>query len=148
MRNYSAVKIQAAWRGYFVRKIIASQIRQTYKSGQTSNGYFDEKIDINSLMKSEKASQIYQNIGPFRLDPLEHQEMNYRDQMEIKKNMGPYKMRNGSVYQGQWDENLKNRMGFGIQVWPDGSIYEGQWRNNKISGKGRLIHADGDMYEG
>ena len=26
--------------------------------------------------------------------------------------------------------------------------YEGQWKEDKSCGKGKLIHADGDMYEG
>ena len=26
--------------------------------------------------------------------------------------------------------------------------YEGYWKNNMACGKGRLIHADGDIYEG
>ena len=30
----------------------------------------------------------------------------------------------------------------------DGSLYEGEWRNNNANGKGRLIHNDGDYYEG
>jgi hypothetical protein len=40
------------------------------------------------------------------------------------------------------------RHGFGIQVWPDGSKYVGYWRHDKANGKGRLIHSEGDMYEG
>ncbi len=33
-------------------------------------------------------------------------------------------------------------------MWPDGSIYEVYWKNDKANGKGRLIHADGDVYLG
>ncbi len=36
----------------------------------------------------------------------------------------------------------------GKQLWSDGSIYEGEWQNGMANGKGRLIHADGDCYEG
>ena len=35
-----------------------------------------------------------------------------------------------------------------MQTWADGSKYEGYWKNDKANGKGRLIHADGDVYEG
>ena len=27
-------------------------------------------------------------------------------------------------------------------------MYEGYWKDNKANGKGRLIHADGDVYNG
>lgn len=27
-------------------------------------------------------------------------------------------------------------------------MYEGEWVNGKAHGKGKLIHADGDIYEG
>jgi hypothetical protein len=27
-------------------------------------------------------------------------------------------------------------------------MYEGWWKDNKANGKGRLIHADGDVYDG
>ena len=27
-------------------------------------------------------------------------------------------------------------------------MYEGWWKDNKANGKGRLIHADGDIYDG
>lgn len=40
------------------------------------------------------------------------------------------------------------RDGFGTQVWPDGSRYEGYWANDKANGQGKLVHADGDVYEG
>jgi hypothetical protein len=27
-------------------------------------------------------------------------------------------------------------------------MYEGYWKSDKANGKGRLIHADGDIYDG
>ena len=40
------------------------------------------------------------------------------------------------------------RNGRGKQVWDDHSLYEGYWIDDKANGRGRLIHADGDVYEG
>ena len=40
------------------------------------------------------------------------------------------------------------RHGTGMQIWEGGAKYEGQWSNDKANGKGRLIHADGDVYDG
>ncbi len=33
-------------------------------------------------------------------------------------------------------------------LWPDGSKYEGMWKAGKAHGKGRMTHANGDVYEG
>jgi hypothetical protein len=33
-------------------------------------------------------------------------------------------------------------------VWIDGSRYEGYWKKDKANVRGKLIHADGDVYEG
>ena len=35
-----------------------------------------------------------------------------------------------------------------MQVWKSGHKYVGFWRHNMAYGKGRLIHPDGDVYEG
>jgi len=60
---------------------------------------------------------------------------------------GPIELSNGAVYHGQWNKDGK-REGIGIQVWKDGSKYTGSWKANRFFGKGRLIHNDGDCYEG
>lgn len=32
--------------------------------------------------------------------------------------------------------------------WPDGGEYEGYWNDSKMSGSGRFVHANGDVYTG
>lgn len=54
----------------------------------------------------------------------------------------------GNKYEGQWDVELDAPSGRGIQVWADGSRYEGFWKHGKQNGYGRLIHNEGDVYEG
>lgn len=44
--------------------------------------------------------------------------------------------------------DTNQRHGRGIQVWMDGSKYEGYWKRDKANVRGKLIHADGDIYEG
>ena len=52
-------------------------------------------------------------------------------------------------YEGEWlVGGDKIRQGKGTQIKPDGSIYEGYFVANKANGKGRLIHANLDVYEG
>ena len=46
------------------------------------------------------------------------------------------------------NKKKKERHGFGILIWPDGSKYVGYWKHDKANGKGRLIHSEGDIYEG
>ena len=55
---------------------------------------------------------------------------------------------NGTKYEGEWLKNTHIRDGRGIQIWAEGSRYDGNWKDNKAFGMGRLIHADGDIYEG
>lgn len=36
--------------------------------------------------------------------------------------------------------------GVGVLTWPDGSSYIGQFENDKMSGRGRMTQANGDVY--
>ena len=80
-----------------------------------------------------------------RLGKFPMQESFFDNLVRLKR--GPAEMENGAIYTGEWN-NDNQRHGFGVQIWNDGSKYEGQWKNDKANGKGRLIHADGDVYEG
>jgi hypothetical protein len=33
-------------------------------------------------------------------------------------------------------------------LWPDGSKYEGMWRQGRACGRGRMTHANFDIFEG
>ena len=44
------------------------------------------------------------------------------------------------------NKKTNQRDGLGVQLWPDGARYEGMWKENKCSGKGRMTHANGDIY--
>lgn len=54
----------------------------------------------------------------------------------------------GKMFKGQWNKRTGEREGVGIQFWPDGSKYEGQWHKGQAAGRGRMTHANGDVYEG
>ena len=55
---------------------------------------------------------------------------------------------NDAKYTGELNRMTQEREGKGVQIWSDGSRYEGFWLKDKANGRGRLIHADGDVYEG
>jgi hypothetical protein len=61
--------------------------------------------------------------------------------------MNPIELEDGSIYIGEWNEEGE-RHGRGVQFWPNGSKYEGYWQHNAANGRGRLVHSDGDVYEG
>ncbi len=46
-------------------------------------------------------------------------------------------------YQGEYDSKNEEMIGCGLELRPDGSLYEGV-----RGGPGRVIHKNGDMYEG
>ena len=56
-------------------------------------------------------------------------------------------LENGAVYQGEWLVNENQKDGRGVQIWPDGSRYDGFWRDGMANGYGRLVHAEGDVYD-
>lgn len=35
-----------------------------------------------------------------------------------------------------------------MQTWPDGSCHIGQWKANSACGLGKIVHADGDVFQG
>ena len=53
---------------------------------------------------------------------------------------------NGSKYQGEINPLDDVYHGYGTMIWKDGSRYDGWWRNDKPHHHGRLIMANGDMY--
>mgnify|MGYP001437938916 CR=1 FL=1 len=83
--------------------------------------------------------------GPFVYkSETEEREFNFgpREQRQIAR------LPNGSVYLGEWTFEGNIKEGKGVQVWPDGSLYEGYWSANKANYFGRLLHKDGDIYQG
>jgi hypothetical protein len=60
----------------------------------------------------------------------------------------PVEYENKSIYYGEWCRKTQQRHGRGFMLWADGSKYEGYWKNDKASVRGKLFHANGDVYEG
>ncbi len=153
-----AVKLQACFRGYLVRKSMAPELqkaRQNLAAGGASAGKLDGGNAQNVIPQKPNCRQISivpdysnpetrateQRLGPFKFDKA---PTNTDRELEER---GPFELDNGAIYIGQWNKQGL-REGRGTQVWPDGSKYVGYWKNDMANGKGRLIHADGDVYEG
>ena len=54
----------------------------------------------------------------------------------------------GCVFLGQWLKESEKSQGRGTYITNTGQIQEGYWKNGDLHGKGRMIFADGSMYEG
>jgi hypothetical protein len=50
------------------------------------------------------------------------------------------------IYEGEWQEDKSS--GKGKLVHADGDIYEGDWKNGKANGQGVYLHVNGARYEG
>lgn len=103
---------------------------------------FFEKKDISCLKNylTFESSSTENRLGPFAY------ASSYSGSTEVFS-QGPIVMHNGSIYTGEWN-SLLERHGKGTQIWTNGSKYEGFWRNDSPHGQGRLIHPDGNFYEG
>ena len=128
---YRIVKIQAAFRGFYVRKLL------------DETGKYDEDINDSEFLKNQKVKAVYDREGPYKI-----QTINLGDDPELVDESVPLRLLRGPIYKGQFNRYRKCRKGFGRQVWPDGTYFEGQWKNGSIHGLGRMIYSFGDMYEG
>ena len=49
-------------------------------------------------------------------------------------------------YHGEWvDDKMTGR---GYMIWADGRRYDGEWLENRCNGRGVLTYRDGRRYEG
>eukprot|EP01022_Parablepharisma_sp_SALTPOND_P012873 TRINITY_DN1674_c0_g1_i1.p3 TRINITY_DN1674_c0_g1~~TRINITY_DN1674_c0_g1_i1.p3 ORF type:complete len:401 (+),score=43.48 TRINITY_DN1674_c0_g1_i1:4847-6049(+) len=145
-----AVKIQACYRGYLARKMMAPELQKLRQNlaygGDQSAFMLSQKPNCRQIAvvpdySNPETRATEQRLGPFKFDkPITNTDKELEDR-------GPFELDNGAIYIGQWNK-AGLREGKGTQIWPDGSKYVGYWNNDMANGKGRLIHSDGDVYEG
>ena len=124
--------------------------------------YFDS--DFNSLLSENILNYITTN--PMQLKPEFFENVKGFD-------IDPVEFKNGNVYQGGWNRNgkmegkgkyyLKKDKIFVEGIWKEGAliyarifitnedsfdIYEGEIQDSNFNGKGKLIMANGQEYEG
>ena len=121
---------------------------QTDKKEEENKEKLKNKLDNNSIISSHKSIQTqkiedseYQNILEI-YPPLTNED---NDKLEVKKNLI---FEDKTVYFGEYNNEKKIKEGRGIQIWPNGSKYFGYFQNNMQNIKGKMEHADGDIYEG
>lgn len=141
------VKLQAVTRGYIDRRLTRDILRQSPTENRMMSGYSPQpRTSVHEIQGEipnySNASTIAasRKLGAFNFEGDDNDGI-------ARIQRGPVQLENGAVYIGEWNDTLE-RHGKGTQVWCDGSKYEGYWKRDRANGKGRLIHGDGDVYEG
>ena len=120
------------------RRFNITSIQKTVDEMKGEEFKFQREKYANSTVQ-----ELLEKLGDFRYDDY-----------ELERRLGDCEKRDvvitetGARYDGEWLKGTQIRQGRGKVVWPDGSTYEGYWANNKANGKGRLIHNNGNYYEG
>ena len=131
------ITLQSHVRGVISRKKF-NEFKQ--QENQISRTYFSNNNENkNSIFEEEEITESDINYLFSNYPPL-----NDGIETEIKPTVY---IDNGDLYYGEWDIS-GNKHGRGIQLWADRSKYIGYWINNKANKKGKLIHKDGDRYDG
>lgn len=129
-------RMQARLKGLIVRKQIkgvrTSNRVAVYNQGKDISNY---TYSANTKISDEQLNDLF----------ARYKKLNDGVTTQVR---APVEYENKAVYYGEWNVNTNQRYGRGIQTWIDGSRYEGYWKNDKANIRGKLIHADGDIYEG
>jgi hypothetical protein len=132
-----------------MRMCIAVKHCKDLKQQRVSKPTIDLQPVIDMKSENQKVRELEDKLGPFVHESTELAPGREKRPM--------IQLDNGARYFGEWNKETNRREGYGIQIWDDGSKYifassriryEGYWNNDKANGKGRLIHADGDVYVG
>ena len=127
------IRIQARFRGLLKRKGVKSV--RAARNYMPNDSYMKFKTISDNKISDEQIKELFMNFPP--LD----------DGIPVRlKQTTEYE--NKAVYYGERSLSSNQRHGRGIQIWVDGSKFEGYWKNDKANIKGKLTHADGDIYEG
>lgn len=143
--------LQAVLRGCYARLKFNAMLKQRLKN-QTMKLVEKYKSEFKTIFQYKAES----NHGPFdqngwtKYYPREsiylfNYELKYFGGILFKTDILIYNKK--SYYIGS--VNLRNqRCGFGILANTAGEKFEGHWVNNKFTGWGRYIDAEGNLYEG
>ena len=144
----SAINIQSHVRGYLFRKNLYEQYIDLMKDDQLNsandayNNYVLLHENLENVISSSRDEEITEKDMSYLFS-------NYPPLNDgIKVTLKPLDFDDdGNLYHGEWDEK-GNKHGRGVQLWPNGAKYYGYWINNKVNKKGKLVHREGDIYEG
>ena len=142
----SIIKIQRYFRKTQLKSNKPPQIKQEIINNNSLNNSsqnIKDSFEANSIPK-----KLPLEIPQEELTTLLKEYPPLSDNVKVKIN-GPVQDNNiQSVYLGEWDFKKNLKHGRGIEYWSEGSKYYGYWIAGKANIRGKLIHADGDKYEG
>ena len=104
----------------------------------------DSRLEIK---KVDRMQELNDNVKEMlkSIGSLEIDEKYLKDSFIQYPELGPYKI-GGVTYLGQFKEGMRH--GMGKMVKADGSIYEGIWINDNCDIFGRFIEPNGNIYVG
>ena len=132
----SLIKIQAAWRGYILRKKLRREM-------------LNSPLNDVANMKLGKFSYNPQSTGMVKRPPHKYPNKSvyigeWNPKIGCREGKGIHIWSDGSRYEGYWKSDMAN--GKGRLIHSDGDVYEGEWLNDKAHGRGTYIHMDGAKY--
>lgn len=117
------------------------KVRQT--PGEPTKGKtFEEFKQVAATLKTTNShtQDVYNTEGSIDYKPIDD---------KVKRKLRSLRVAKDNVrYYGYW--NVENNLydGYGVMLWPDGSRYDGMFKDGKITGTGRFIRSNGDVYQG
>jgi hypothetical protein len=147
----SLIKLQRIFRNKLSNKKISSIRRATSNNNTQNNINTNNNITAKEQKDSKNESdtkQINLEIPEEELTTLLKEYPPLSDGVIVSINGPIIDKSSQSIYLGEWDFTKNLKHGRGIQYWLEGSKYYGYWASGRANKKGKLIHFDGDVYEG
>lgn len=120
LHEHKIIKIQAAWRGYSMRKVFLYLLSNHNKN----------------RLRQRKGPHTYANGAVYTGEWVGRMRDGYGEQKWV----------DSAQYLGYWRNDKTNGHGKFIHV--DGDMYEGNWVDDQATGKGVYQHLNGARYEG
>ena len=151
--NIKRIKIQSAFRGFYLRKIYNNYLKQ--KLIEEENQLIKDLTEHYTLFNLKRAESLIgtkfdKNGWKQFYSEKEEEIINFLNYNYGKTYYKKILIINGitpSFYTGEININYEMQ-GYGVLLKSDGTKYEGYWRKNFFTGWGRLIDIEGTLYEG
>lgn len=136
--------LQQAVRSYLSKKQIGERMKdwlEFQSDAQIEPETAEDVAEGNFIgLLTREAGETYRKLQPFRVE------------QRVKGVVvhGPKRLADGSIYVGEWSILPSGlcRKGRGKLYGKDGGYSEGYWLDSKLHFLGRIIHPNGDYYEG
>ena len=131
----------------FVYKMPTASDKIILFTSLRSKGLFtkEEMEQLKSKMP-KNISKLFKKYEQFKLEKekIDH-EIRLRDDLKLEKITEV--LIDGSYF-GEFNSETEEREGRGVCIFKDDTMYEGYWKEDSMTGPGRLINSNGEVYLG